>query len=290
MCEFCMQHGEGKQWYLQMKNYSEALLYEPLTEEQQAVSGEPTRHTWLTGFMREFVLPATGVVPPPQEDDEGQASITPISDEERLRRRQIVHFGQVIPIEDVERIIDQVDSITRLPCGCRYETTGKSNCRYCFGIAVERFGILSEFLDPKYSLESVQKDQAKSIIRKFDKEGLIHSVWTGVSPYVVGLCNCDHDCGAYRGYIEQRGTPSFFRAEYISMVDWDVCRGCKLCIQQCQFGAMFYSSAQEKVYIDPRRCFGCGVCRTACNKDAIRLIPRERHPEVADLWLRERPV
>ncbi len=26
MCEFCTQHGEGKKWYLQAKNYSEELL------------------------------------------------------------------------------------------------------------------------------------------------------------------------------------------------------------------------------------------------------------------------
>jgi hypothetical protein len=26
MCEFCHQHGEGKRWYLQAKNYSEELL------------------------------------------------------------------------------------------------------------------------------------------------------------------------------------------------------------------------------------------------------------------------
>ena len=26
MCEFCHQHGEGKKWYLQAKNYSDDLL------------------------------------------------------------------------------------------------------------------------------------------------------------------------------------------------------------------------------------------------------------------------
>lgn len=26
MCEFCLQHGEGKKWYLQVKNYSDDLL------------------------------------------------------------------------------------------------------------------------------------------------------------------------------------------------------------------------------------------------------------------------
>ena len=28
MCEFCTEHGEGKKWYLQMKNYSKELEHE----------------------------------------------------------------------------------------------------------------------------------------------------------------------------------------------------------------------------------------------------------------------
>jgi len=115
----------------------------------------------------------------------------------------------------------------------------------------------------------------------------MHSIWTGITPYVIGMCNCDRDCGAYKGYIEMRGAPSFFRAEYICQVDWDLCSGCKSCMSQCQFGAQFYSSALAKVYIDPSRCFGCGVCRAVCPNDAIALLPRQESPEAANVWLRD---
>jgi MinD superfamily P-loop ATPase len=108
-----------------------------------------------------------------------------------------------------------------------------------------------------------------------------------VTPYASGLCNCDHDCGAYRSTVEDRGVPDFFRAEYICRVDWDACSGCKSCMSQCQFGAQFYSSALGKVYIDPKRCFGCGVCRAACPSGAIELLPRQASPEAADIWLKE---
>lgn len=27
MCEFCTEHGEGKKWYLEMKNYADELLH-----------------------------------------------------------------------------------------------------------------------------------------------------------------------------------------------------------------------------------------------------------------------
>ena len=209
------------------------------------------------------------------------------SEDEIVAHRKVEHFGQVLPIEDVEEVIDIVDSITRIPCGCRFITTGKADKRYCFGLGMDKLGILGRFPDAASSLEVLDKEEAKRIFRQYDEEGLMHSIWTGVTPYVVGLCNCDRDCGAYKWYIEMPGAPSFFRAEYICQVDWDLCTGCKSCISQCQFGAQFYSSALAKVYIDPTRCFGCGVCRVACPNDAITLIPRQESPEAANVWLRD---
>jgi coenzyme F420-reducing hydrogenase gamma subunit len=31
-------------------------------------------------------------------------------------------------------------------------------------------------------------------------------------------------------------------------------------------------------------CYGCGVCRAVCNKDAIKLFPREAVKEAASVW------
>jgi MinD superfamily P-loop ATPase len=104
-----------------------------------------------------------------------------------------------------------------------------------------------------------------------------------VTPYVIGICNCDYDCGAYRSYL-RNGKGNFFRAEYIAQVDVDQCQGCRECMSQCQFGAMFYSSTFERVFIDPKRCFGCGVCRAACPNAAIELVPRQSVPAAAEVW------
>jgi ferredoxin len=216
----------------------------------------------------------------------GEESGVQLAEDELLAHRKVEHFGQVLPIEDVETVIDMVDSITRMPCGCRFQTTGKTDQRYCFGFGMDKWNILGRFPDSASSLEVLDKDEAKRIFRQYDQEGLIHSIWTGVTPYVTGLCNCDRDCGAYKWSIEMRGAPHFFRAEYVCKIDWDLCTGCKACISQCQFGAEFYSSALEKVFIDPTRCYGCGVCRAACPHEAITLIPRQASPEAADLWLK----
>lgn len=290
MCEFCTEHGEGKTWYLQMENYAHILLHEELSASQREISQYTTRLEWLDGFLERFVMPAMGNVPRTQgESPEVQPASHPPevqpSAEEILARRKVDHFGQVLPIEDVEAVLDSVDSITRMPCGCRYMTTGKTDKRYCFGLGIDRLGLLGKYPDAAASLEVLDREQAKAIFRRYDEEGLMHSIWTAVTPYVAGICNCDRDCGAYKGSIEMRGPPSFFRAEYLCRSDWDLCTGCKSCMSQCQFGAMFYSSALSKVYIDPSRCYGCGVCRAACPNDAITLMARHERPEVADVWL-----
>ena len=83
-------------------------------------------------------------------------------------------------------------------------TTGKADKRYCFGLGMDKWGVLGKFPDATSSLEVLEKAEAKSIFRKFDEEGLMHSIWSGITPYVIGICNCDRDCGAYKGYIEMR--------------------------------------------------------------------------------------
>jgi MinD superfamily P-loop ATPase len=52
----------------------------------------------------------------------------------------------------------------------------------------------------------------------------------------------------------------------------------------CQFGAMGYSAANKKVMIDPLRCYGCGICRASCTKDAITLHDRASVPVAANIW------
>ena len=285
MCEYCTEHGEGKKWYLHMKNYSDELLHQKLSDVQKEYAMAETRIERMLRFFKIDVMPAiTGMREPVKDDSEIKAQL---SEEERAERRKVL-FGQMLPIEDVEQVIDLVDSITRFPCGCRFVTTGKTDKRYCFGLGVDKRGILGKFPDAASSLEVLSKKEAKKLFREYDNEGLFHTVWPFVTPYVGILCNCDRDCREYKGYIEKMGAPTFFRAEYICQVDTEKCKGCRSCMKQCQFGSKFYSSVLSRVYIDPTRCFGCGVCRAACPNDAISLVPREKVLEVANLWLNNR--
>ncbi len=281
MCEYCTEHGEGKKWYLHMKNYSDELLHQELSHLQKKYAKVNTRTERGLRFFKVDVMPAITGEPAPQDQKKDESEVKTRQSEEEIAEHRKVDFGQVLPIEDVEQVIDLTDSITRFPCGCRFVTTGKTDKRYCFGLGIDKQGILGKFPDAASSLEVLNKKEAKKLFNEYDSEGLFHTVWTFVAPYVGILCNCDRDCRQYKGYIEKMGDPAFFRAEYVCQVDTEKCKGCRSCMKQCQFGSKFYSIELARVFIDPSRCFGCGVCRAACPNDAIELVPREKVPEAA---------
>jgi hypothetical protein len=45
-----------------------------------------------------------------------------------------IHYGQVVPIEDVERILEFTNTVVRAACICRHVTLGREK-RYCYGVS-----------------------------------------------------------------------------------------------------------------------------------------------------------
>ncbi|HUT32151.1 MAG TPA: 4Fe-4S binding protein [Planctomycetota bacterium] len=260
MCEFCTQHGEGKKWYLAMRNYSRELEAEAGRSEY--------REKFMACFEEEAAREVARL-----DAIRGIPLVFRFVRRMAMRQQRAEHWGQVVPIEDVEQIVDMQDSIVRLPCACRSLTRGRE-ARYCFGIGIDWPRILGKYPDYSHSLEVLGKEEAKGLLRSFDQKGLVHSVWTFKTPYIGGICNCDQDCLAYRLQVKTGTLQLVFRAEYVGLVNWDLCTGCRRCLTLCQYGAIGYSNALERATIDPRRCYGCGVCRAVCARKAITLKPR----------------
>ncbi len=280
MCEFCLKHGEGKKWYLEAKNYSADLgsdierrkLLKMMFQNPDAVGQAVEKAEGLQKlpkFVREwFVFMIT-------------------------RKQKKMHYGQVVPIEDIEKIFELTNSIVRVACYCRYNTLGKEK-RYCYGISLSPETGLGEILGEVIegfdggpftsSTETLTKEEALEAFRKHEREGLAHTIWTFGTPFIGGLCNCDRsDCWAMR-FTLSRNMPMMFRAEYVGQIDPDVCNGCRECMRQCQFGALSWSASNKKAVIDQRWCYGCGVCRATCKENAINLLDRAQVPVAANLW------
>jgi ferredoxin len=281
MCEFCHQHGEGKKWYLQAKNYSEDLL------------SDLRRRDYVTNFIRHPGHSADGI------EKLGalrklpgfvQAVVNPYI----ANRQKRVHFGQVVPLEECEKIFNSLSSIVRIACYCRHTTVGTEQ-RYCYCLSMApRGGALARIIgDAGVSyltgpdtagLEVLSAEQALKSFREHEREGLCHTVWTFITPFIGAICNCDRtDCLAMRSTIGY-GFPIMFRSEYVAEIDPAACNGCRHCMQVCQFGALSYSAASKQTRVDPRKCFGCGICRSSCERSAITLRDRVSVPAAAGLW------
>lgn len=282
MCEFCHQHGEGKKWYLNANNYAEDLM------------SDLRRRQFITNFFENPGHLASG--------NRALAALDVMPDflwrglrKKITARQQVNHFGQVVPLEDIERILALTTSVVRLACICRHVSAGKEQ-RYCFGVSMEPDGggiakLLGE-IDASYlvgphtaGLELMSKTDALARIRESEAEGNCHTVWTFVTPFLAGICNCSlPSCYAMKTTVGHK-TPVFFRGEYVARVDADKCSGCGQCVKLCSFGAFKPRKKKEKAEVDALKCYGCGICRSACVKDAITLVDRAAVPEAASLWL-----
>lgn len=274
MCEFCTKHGEGKKWYLQMKNYSEELLN---------IAG---RREFIKDFIVRFEDEIPIAIKQLEKLNNLPAVLKNFIKNIALRKQKKMHYGQIVPIEDAEKLLQFTDTVTFLPCMCRKVSKGIEK-KYCFGLSIPPADIPEEIIK-KYptaveSLEVMNKDEALKIIKEFDKEGLYHSVWTFKTPYIGGLCNCDMDCLAFR--IRQHlDFPVFFKGEYVGEIDKDKCKGCRNCQKFCQFGAINFSFSSKKCYINKAICVGCGVCRTVCAEEVITLQERNKIPVLVKNW------
>jgi ferredoxin len=279
MCQFCTKHGEGRKWYLEAENYAYDL------------TSDLERRGFLVDFLRDFDKTAS----------EGLAGMGKLRKLPGVARRvalgamsrkwQPKHFGQPVPIEDCEAIFGITSSIVRIPCVCR-RFSGAKDDGYCLAITTQPIGhVLEEGFagdaaGPDTSLfQSLTSTEALELLRSFEERGMMHSVWTFLTPFIAGLCNCRlaDGCMGMRMTLEE-GLKMMWKGEYVASVDPDLCAGCEECVELCPFGAVEFDADNGKAVVRLDLCYGCGTCRAACGTDAISLTPRVEVAAVANDW------
>jgi ferredoxin len=264
VCEFCVRHGDGRRWYLNAANYAEELLEDAsraryVEDFVPGIQGHAAR--WLRIADR-----ANRLLP----------GLTRRVGAIQSKRMQRVHFGQVVPLEDVEAILGIAGQVVRLPCVCR-TVLQRREVAACYLVAAspDRLGF-AELLGRRdegapfvAGMERVGAGTALAEMAALERKGAIHTVWTFMTPFIGGVCNCDPG-GCLAMNFTRRGMPLYFPGETKAAVDAAACTGCRACLGVCHFAAL--SLANGRVAVDASRCHGCGICRSRCPAGALRLV------------------
>ena len=292
MCRHCVKWGEGTKWYLNPKNYSDEILNSDLAKVKmedtmvgpllgvqgtiQEVLGTAQRFKYEVGFGENIDLTFQDL-----DDDLARTMREGLPD-----LIDKAHGGQMVPLEDAEKIIDLTKGdILISPCVCRkyYGGIEKSTCMFFYPIAQ-----LQQKNIPWYGGKMVSKEEAKNVLRELDKAGIFHGVFWAPAPIPGCICNCEYPyCIALRARFHYDIVDTYRKAEYVSLVDPNKCDGCNgapKCQVRCSFGSLKYSPTSGKVNANQMQCWGCGLCRQSCPNNAITLIPREEVPQLKDIW------
>ncbi|MBU0485706.1 MAG: 4Fe-4S binding protein [Proteobacteria bacterium] len=267
MCDFCTKHGDGKIWYKNAKNYARDLM-EDLRRRQYIHdflestigAGISSLGRLETIYRKKKNLPARLV----------KAMVDKARDE---------HFGQVVPIEDIRTIVGGAETVVRMPCACRWAAEKKEKrCCYSVSYSPETWwrGLDMSYFGkaPAEGFESLSGAEAIAQMEVLGREGAVHTIWTMITPFIGAICNCtNRECLGLRTLALEVETLA--RGEYVAMVNRNLCNGCGLCEDACQFEAIssrMMDGGETVAFVQHQKCYGCGLCRHHCPQGALALI------------------
>jgi len=185
-----------------------------------------------------------------------------------------VSSEQVLPYEDVTRLVEKQDVIAVAFCYCRHKNdllnepcklnASRENCLY--------FGKFGEFLIEHDFARQISQEEARKILKESEDSGLVHKTFHNrLNPEMeeVGICSCCKCCCGifslyYKGVIPIQSLTS-----YLSKIDEEACIGCDTCVERCPVEAIHLKD--EIAEVIKEKCIGCGVCAHFCPEKAIKL-------------------
>ncbi len=278
MCVWCERHADGyERWYFNPANYARKM-YKIRKEEEEAAGAEanPQAAGGMALLSRAFV----------EALDRNDRDAIDKMKREAEEVSWATHFGQVITLEDTLRIIDIMYPIAIMTCACRRSMLGLPDDENftCMGMGPGMYKWERWPETYRGGVQFLTPEEAKEVVTKMNKRGLVQTLFTFGTPYLAGLCNCDYpDCSAIRTRLDY-DVKMLWKGHQVAQVDTELCNGCAQCVHRCQFKALSFSATQNRAYIDPFQCFGCGLCATECPQDAVTMVERASLPALANVW------
>lgn len=282
MCLYCELWGDGMTWYLNPRNYARHMYtLRPKEAKPKKAAGEADPNA--------YIKVGRAIVDGMEEGSEAYEAALEKAREFMDSTQGTVGgwMGQVVPLKDAEQMVEIANPLGLIGCICRLRLLAIEEQNEheftCMGLGV---GMLKWERWPeryKKGVYFVSSDEAKEWLRQMDKKGFVHSLMLFGPRFIGGLCNCDYPTCDSITFRLDLGSQCL-KGHHVAVVDDDLCNGCGICAQRCQFGALKFNVTTEKAGIDQFRCFGCGLCETACPRRAIYLEERVKIPSLKEVW------
>lgn len=197
---------------------------------------------------------------------------------------------EVKPHENAAAIVENAKGWGVVKCLCRQQKNliGEG-CDHPLEVCM----VISQVpgkLDNNPTIRSLTKEEALDTLQLAEEEGLVHSVSNNQKGlwYICNCCTCS--CGILRGMADLGMANVIARSAFVLQVDEDLCSGCEVCVDRCQFGAL---SCDDVAYVNQTACVGCGLCVIVCSTEALKLQRRPeeeiKEPALTELdWMKDR--
>jgi ferredoxin len=183
----------------------------------------------------------------------------------------LTNLEQVVPYACARDIVLQnPDHIVVLECPCRASRASPCQPLDVCLIVGEPFASFVAEHHPRRS-RWITSEEAMEILCAEHERGHVHHAFfkDAMLGRFYAICNCCACCcGAMQAW--HHGTPMLASSGYVSRVAEDLCVGCGLCADFCQFGAL--SVRDGMVVVNAPVCMGCGVCVSKCEQEALSLV------------------
>ncbi|TFF97802.1 MAG: 4Fe-4S dicluster domain-containing protein [Promethearchaeota archaeon] len=197
--------------------------------------------------------------------------------------QSIKYEAEILNVEEVHKILEECRKpivITDCPCRKRTEILGKRECKGKFPVENSCFqlGFFGSYFIRRGEGKELTVEEAKELVDEFAELGLVFTTENHENiNHQVLCCCCECCCAFVRGMtrFEDKNQNCLAKSNYVSEVDRELCKGCKLCIERCPFDAITF--VDDKANVAPNKCYGCGVCGVTCPTGAIKLIKEERN-------------
>ena len=179
---------------------------------------------------------------------------------------------EVFPYEKASSLIENAKSWGVRDCICRVQQKLIGDpCEH----PVENclvFAPIEGAFDRSEVDRAISKEEALEILHQAEDAGLVHTTgnYQDHNSYICNCCTCS--CGILRSMAEFNNSSAVAKADFLAIVDEDLCVACGDCLSRCQFGALDLDG--DICLVDAANCVGCGLCVPACPEDALILIRR----------------